>query len=125
MLNSNIFLTTKKLVESYALLQDYFKKCREKGVDCTDLIPTANLLSEIQRLVESRSLSFIDLLGYIRSRVGASIKCDVLIEAFKQQYGVEASCEEASKALLMQLTAWYVEMLESLGYVKVRMAWKP
>jgi len=124
-LNNNIFLTTKKLVESYALLQDYFKKCRERGLDCTDLIPTASLLSEIRRLVEFKSLSFIDLLGYVRSRVGASIKCDVLVEAFRQQFGVEASCEEASKALLMQLTAWYVEMLESLGYVKVRMAWKP
>ncbi len=121
----DLFLSSGRLVENYKFLYEYLKKCRERGLDCSQLLPSTSILSEIQRKVETSQQSFNELVEYIKSIHSKNIDCNLCIEVFKQLYGLNASCEEAMQVLLTQLAAWYIEILETLGLVKIRFAWKP
>jgi len=101
------------------------KKCKEKSKDCTSLIPSSRFLGELQELLERGPMSFDRVIELIGEKVSSAISCDLCVEAFKEVYKVPVACEEAKKTLLRQLAGWYVEMLEALGYVKVKYAWKP
>lgn len=125
MLGEDLFTPTGGVIGDYSLLLEYLKKCRERGLDCSTILPSSSILGEIQCIIEHRSTRFIELVEYLQSIHGKNINCDVCVEAFQQLYGVKPSCEEAIKMLITQLTSWYLEILERLGYVKIKQAWRP
>ncbi|MEM0002270.1 MAG: hypothetical protein QXS24_03060 [Desulfurococcaceae archaeon] len=125
MLDDKPFLSSRSIIEDYSLLLEYMKKCRNKGLDCSNLIPTSKLLDDLQSEIRKGSISFQQLFEYIKNRFEKEILCEVCIDAFKQVYDIIADCEEARKLLLIQLAGWYIEILETLGYIKLKSAWKP
>lgn len=124
MSSENLFLSTKSVIEDYSLLLAYMKKCKERSLNCTQLIPSSQLLGELQRRIELEPLSLEKIVEIVKEKVEHIIDCDLCAEAFREVYKVTVTCEDAKKMLLKQLAGWYVEILEALGYVKVRYAWK-
>jgi len=125
MFNETPFLPTRSLIENYDLLLAYMKKCRERALNCAQLIPSSQLLSELEKRVELEPLSFEAIISIVEERVGRLVHCELCREAFKEVYGVVATCEDAKKILIRQLAGWYIEILEALGHVKVKYAWRP
>lgn len=125
MLDDKPFLSSRSIIEDYSLLLEYMKKCRNRGLDCSNLIPTSKMLDDLNNEVRRGSVSFQQLFEYVRNIYEKEISCELCIEAFKQVYNITAECEEARKLLLIQLAGWYVEILETLGYIKLKSAWKP
>jgi len=119
------FLSTGKLVENYRLLVDYMKKCRESDLDCSKLIPSSDFLLEVKELVERGALSrFSDFISIVEERYGSLVDCDLALRVFSEIHGHEASCDLVKKILITQLAGWILEMLESLGYVRVKFSWR-
>ncbi|MEM4481795.1 MAG: hypothetical protein QW808_04200 [Desulfurococcaceae archaeon] len=118
------FLSTGSVIEDYRFLLGYMKKCKQLKEDCSSLLPTSEILSEIIKAISEAGLSFGDIIELIRTKFESSIDCDLCSEAFKEAYGVVVDCTEAKKLLFVQIAGWYVEILESLGYIKVRYQWK-
>lgn len=119
------FLSSSKIIEDYGLLLKYMEKCRQTGRDCEQLLPTSNILSEIERLAMSGSIDFERVVNHVEEVASNSIDCDICVQSFKEVYGVDVECDRAKKALLVQLAGWLVEILDSLGYIKIRYSWKP
>jgi len=119
------FLSSGKLVEDYRLLVRYFKKCKSIGLDCSPLLPASQTLLEIKQMVEKKRVNFNEVLDFVRGKLSTDVHCSILVDAFEETYGVRASCEEAKNQLIKQLAGWYIEILDTLGYVKIKYAWKP
>lgn len=119
------FLSTGRLVESYKLLVSYMKKCRESNIDCDHLIPSSQFLLEVKELVEKGNLSkFADLVNLVEGRYSELINCDLALRVFAEVHGHQATCELVKRMLITQLAGWIAEMLESLGYVRVKFSWR-
>jgi hypothetical protein len=119
------FLSSRSIIEDYSLLLEYMKKCKNKGLDCSNIIPTSQTLDELLEKIEKGAITFEQLLDYIKGKYENQVYCDLCVEAFKQVFNIAADCEDSRRMLLIQLTGWYVEILETLGYVKLKSAWKP
>ena len=119
------FLSTGSIVEDYSLLLKYVEICKRKNVDCSVLIPSSHILSELRNEIERSSKTFNSLIEFVESKLGDKIDCEISLEAFIEVYAVRGECNEAKRIILTQLTGWYIEILESLGYVKIKYSWKP
>ncbi|MCC6034283.1 MAG: hypothetical protein LM567_02130 [Desulfurococcaceae archaeon] len=127
-MNSNSekpFLSTGKLIENYKLLVNYMKQCRDAGLDCSPLIPSSDFLLEVKRLVESDYISkFSDLVKLVEKKFGNLISCDLALRVFTEIHGYVVSCDLVKNMLITQLAGWIIEMLETLGYVKIKFSWR-
>lgn len=118
------FLSTRDLIENYSFLVEYMKKCKDRGLDCTKLLPTSQLLDELYKKIDKEAMSFEQVINYVNKKLGNEVNCDLCIDVFREIYKTVVGCEEAKKMLITQLAGWYIEILESLGYVKIRPSWK-
>ncbi|MEM4810200.1 MAG: hypothetical protein QW249_06790, partial [Desulfurococcaceae archaeon] len=62
---------------------------------------------------------------YIKEKIGNKLNCDLAIQAFRELYGLNTECEEILRMLLSQLTGWYIEILDTLGYIRIKYSWRP
>ncbi|MEM4718273.1 MAG: hypothetical protein QXE81_05900 [Desulfurococcaceae archaeon] len=118
------FLSSGILVESYALLTRYMDLCKQRGLDCSPILPSSDTLSQVLNAIEKGSVNLQYLIEHFNSILTEKIDCDVVMDAFKQVYNVEIDCSSAKKLLLFQLVGWYLEILASLGYVKLKHTWR-
>lgn len=125
MSNHRLFLSSGKLLENSRLLAKYMKLCKERGLSCEKLLPSSSLLSEIKKMVEKAPVSFEDIVKFLQEQVSSEVDCGICIEAYREIYGISVDCESAKKALVIQLAGWLVEILDTLGYVKIKYTWKP
>lgn len=127
-MNSNSekpFLSSGRLIENYKLLINYMKQCRDVGLDCSSLIPSSDFLLEVKRLVESGYISkFSDLVRVVEKKFGSLVSCDLALRVFTEIHGHTVSCDLVKNMLIIQLAGWIIEMLETLGYVKIRFSWR-
>lgn len=70
-------------------------------------------------------MSLEKVVQWVKERVGGAVICELCVEVFRELYGVDVNCEDAQQVLLKELAGWYIEILEALGYVKVKYSWKP
>lgn len=119
------FLSSSKIIENYSLLLKYMEKCRISNIDCTSILPSSSLLSQIENLAKTSRVGFDEVVKLVGEMVSSIIVCDICIQAFKEVYGVEVDCERAKKMLILQIAGWLVEMLDTLGYIRIKYAWKP
>lgn len=118
------FLSTGSIIEDYRLLLVYMKKCKENMLDCSPLLPTSEVLSQLLKAVKEGGLSFNDIVEFVRARFENLVDCKICSEAFKEVYNVVVDCAEAKRQLVVQIAGWYTEILESLGYIRVKYLWK-
>ncbi|MEM1618063.1 MAG: hypothetical protein QW123_03655 [Desulfurococcaceae archaeon] len=119
------FLSSSKIIEDYKLLLKYMEKCRLTGAECEKLLPTSQILAKIKALIESRVATFEDVLGFVEKEFYNEINCEICVDAFKEVYGISVDCDKARRALIVQITGWFIEILDTLGYVKIKYSWKP
>lgn len=110
---------------NYPVLSTYIQICRARGLDCSYIIPTAQIIDELVKSLEIGGKTMNDVVSYVESVLGDKLACDLSIEAFKQTYGVSIDCVDAKRHLIMEIAHWYIEILSLLGYVRVRELWKP
>lgn len=124
-INDRPFLSTGKLIENYKLLVNYMKKCKEANLDCSALIPSSDLLVEVKTKINSGRISRLsDLIDLVEEKYSNLVICELAQKVFTEIHGYTVSCELARKILLIQLAGWITEMLESLGYVKIKFSWR-
>jgi hypothetical protein len=124
-INDRPFLSTGKLIENYKLLVNYMKKCKEVNLDCSALIPSSDLLVEVKTKINSGIISRLsDLVDLVEEKYSNLVICELAQKVFTEIHGYTVSCELARKILLIQLAGWITEMLESLGYVKIKFSWR-
>jgi len=123
-LSKKPFLASGKLVGDYSLLVKYLEICHERAGECMDVLPSRSLLDLLVEEVNREKVSFADIVGKLGKELAEKINCGVVVEAYRAIYGVEASCEEVKGILLRQLVAWYLELAESLGLLKLRESWR-
>lgn len=119
------FLSSSKIIENYGLLVKYMEKCRRLDRGCEQLLPTSDILAEIEKLAKQGLVGFEDVVSYIEKKMSTNIDCDICVQSYREVYGLDVDCDRAKKTLLVQLAGWLVEILDSLGYIKIRYSWKP
>lgn len=119
------FLASGKIIENYSLLVKYFEICSASSNVCMDLLPSSEILETISSLVKNRGYSFTEILNVLGERLSGRIICNIAVEAYRAVHGINVDCEEAKNMLLRELVAWYLEMAEALGLVRLKESWKP
>lgn len=119
------FLSSSKIIENYSLLLKYVEKCKFLNIDCSPILPSSSLLSQIENLVKTGRVGFEEVVRLVEEKMSSAIICDVCIQAFREVYGIEVDCERAKKMLIAQIAGWLVEILDTLGYIRIRYSWKP
>ncbi|MEM1628990.1 MAG: hypothetical protein QW551_06945 [Desulfurococcaceae archaeon] len=124
--NRKLFLSSGKIIKDYGLLIKYLEICKQRGHNCEEVIPDSNLLTMLKNLIEETgSLRMDYAIQYIKEKIGNKLNCDLAIQAFRELYGLNTECEEILRMLLSQLTGWYIEILDTLGYIRIKYSWRP
>lgn len=118
------FLSSGIIIENYALLTRYMELCKQRGLDCSILLPSSTTLSEMLKIVEKESVNLQVLIEHFNNILSERIDCELVMETFREVYKVEVDCLSARKLLIIQLVGWYLEILNTLGYVKLKHAWR-
>ncbi|MCY0868186.1 MAG: hypothetical protein OWQ48_03020 [Desulfurococcus sp.] len=120
------FLASGKILGGYPLLVKYFEICssEKKSPECAELLPTRGILEEISVLVSRDSKTFIEILEKLEESLAGKVDCTIAVKAYDSVYGVKPACSEAVKALLREVVAWYLEIAEALGLVKLSKSWE-
>jgi len=101
------------------------KKCREANLNCSDLIPSSEFLLEVKNLIEIGKITKLrDLVDLVEEKYSELLNCELALSVFTELYEHKASCDLVKKIIITQLAGWIAEMLESLGYVKIKQPWR-